>query len=384
VVRFCDDQHEVGFLVSGLAVVELLKALEYGPQRLVHTGEADPAAPPTARPTWPKMTAGAVWALICASLAFLPFIGVGFAAAAAVLIILAWTRLRATAVMLHTRWMLIVAGVVLAWGVLVSGLATWCWLTPPPGVGQGAVSVAPLASDGWTVRILALLVVLASLSVHEAAHAITAWWCGDDLARSLGRVTLNPMAHIDLFGTLLLPLLLASVGAPVFGYARPVPVRLEGLPRYRRAHILVAAAGPGSNLIMAAWSYSILVAVVCLLRSLLGNAALVELADPLTPIRMSGFAGATVAGLLLSGLKLTFLINVALAFFNLVPIPPLDGSWVLQHLFPSTLGVIYARLRPFGFLVFLALFWTGAFDYLLAPVLFVLGIAKGIIDACFG
>ena len=216
--------------------------------------------------------------------------------------------------------------------------------------------------------------VLLSLTVHEAAHAITAWWVGDGLARSLGRVTLNPMAHIDPFGTVLLPLLLVMANAPVFGYARPVPVRLETLPHHRRAHILISIAGPGSNLLLAAASLMLLLASGCLLRLVVPKVAIANFAavDFLTPVTASGFVLAPAFGALCTILKLSFVINTVLALFNLIPIPPLDGSWVLEHLFPTGLGRLYASIRPYGFLIFLFAIYVGLFKYLIIPVMAVL------------
>ncbi|RME39353.1 MAG: site-2 protease family protein [Planctomycetota bacterium] len=270
-------------------------------------------------------------------------------------------------------------------GLIVSALSLYTLR-----LAEGPVLVVP-EGDGasgasWGVIAGGLIVVLFSLTIHEAAHAITAWWLGDDYARSLGRVTLNPLAHIDLFGTIILPLLLVLAHGPVFGYARPVPVRVESLPRYRRAHILISIAGPGSNLMVAAVSLMLLLGAGCLVR-LLAPQAVVEgfsSFDLARPVHASGFMLAPLFAAFATVMKLSFFINVFLAMFNLIPIPPLDGSWVLEHLFPRTLGRLYANIRPFGFLIFLAAIYFDLFEILFFPVLIVLYPGLGLVGHVTG
>jgi Zn-dependent protease len=189
-------------------------------------------------------------------------------------------------------------------------------------------------------------------------------------------VTLNPLAHIDPFGTILLPALLFWVGGPMFGYARPVPVQVDMLPRRSRAQVLISAAGPASNLLMAAGSLMLLVGIGSGLRLWVGGAEVSNLANPGwgATVRISGFAGASMLAAACTLLKGSFVINVVLALFNLIPIPPLDGSWVLEHLFPRTLGRIYQVLRPYGMLVFVVAVYAHVFDYGMRPVAHVLGL----------
>ncbi|MHC4064621.1 MAG: site-2 protease family protein [Planctomycetota bacterium] len=382
VVRFASPDEEVGFLVPRAEAAELLRRIGYDPTPRARAVEQSPAA--ARGPMWPKMTATAVWGLICASLAFLPFVGIAFALVAGVLIWIQRLASRPTTAMLHVRWMVRISTILLLWGLAVWALSTWTWFQPS-NLESVTVSEADEAAgqSDWTIGILSLLVVLASLSVHEAAHAISAWWCGDDYARSLGRVTLNPMAHIDLFGTVLLPAILWMSGGIVFGYARPVPVRVAGIRRFRRAHILISIAGPGSNLLLAAVSLSLLFASGCVLRRFLPPETMTVFADLWSPgARLTGFALAPLASVLLCGLKLMFLINLFLAAFNLIPVPPLDGSWVLEHLFPGTLGRIYAHVRRFGILVFIALIYTDVLQYLLLPAVIALFVAEALLEAC--
>ncbi|UCF35109.1 MAG: site-2 protease family protein [Phycisphaerales bacterium] len=269
--------------------------------------------------------------------------------------------------------------------VLLSGVGVSAGLLPsrPPDQGNAAQSRKPHAPLGeaiwdrdynWGMIAAGLFVVLLSLSVHECAHAITAWWLGDDYAKRLGRVSLNPLVHIDPIGTVILPLILLLADVGVFGWAKPVPTQPHYTDNPRRSHILVSIAGPGSNLLLAMASLLLLLGLGCIVSlaapdaevSTFGEWAFSE------PVKASGFPLASVFGPLCTVLQLSFLINVFLAFFNLIPIPPLDGSWVLEHMFPSTFGPLIAKIRPFGFLLFLALIYTKVLQYLLLPVLIVL------------
>lgn len=181
----------------------------------------------------------------------------------------------------------------------------------------------------YTISVWVLPVLLA-ITLHEAAHGFVAWRLGDDTAFNRGRVSFNPLRHIDTFGTVLLPALLILLRAPfVFGWAKPVPVNFRRLRHPRRDMILVAAAGPGANLVLAT--------VAALLLNLV----------PLFP---------EVAGQWLSdNFVNAILINLVLAVFNLFPLPPLDGGRIAVGLLPSALARPLARLERFGLLIIVGL-----------------------------
>ena len=182
--------------------------------------------------------------------------------------------------------------------------------------------------------------MLISLTIHEAAHAWTAERLGDSTARLLGRVSLNPLVHIDPIGTILLPLLAAYSGLPIIGWAKPVPVNVNRLRRGRQDFMLVAAAGPISNLLQA-------VAAAVVLRFLL--------------------AGPGGGGLPAQVCVAFIVINLLLAFFNLIPIPPLDGGNVLAGLLPHSADPLIAFLRQWGFVVLYALMLTGVLNAIIEP-----------------
>jgi Zn-dependent protease len=184
-----------------------------------------------------------------------------------------------------------------------------------------------------------LIPLIIAIVFHEVAHGWVANMLGDPTARLRGRLTFNPVKHVDPFGTVLLPMVLAVTGAPVFGWAKPVPVVSQRLRNPRYHMILVALAGPGMNLLLA-------LGAALLFAALVGTAA-------------QGIFWAFIAQNLLNFI----VINVFLAIFNLIPIPPFDGGHVVEGLLPRRLAVHYAGLRRFGFLLLIMLL-------LVVPMLF--------------
>jgi Zn-dependent protease len=169
---------------------------------------------------------------------------------------------------------------------------------------------------------------------HEVAHGFVARVFGDQTAARLGRLTLNPVKHVDPIGTVALPMMLAVAGAPIFGWAKPVPVNPNRLRNPRWHMVLVALAGPGINIVMA-----VLAIVVMAL-----------LAAPYPA------GSGPIAAFVWTNLTNFVLINVMLAVFNMLPLPPFDGSHVVEGVLPRPLSRQYARLRPFGMAAMLILF----------------------------
>jgi Zn-dependent protease len=194
------------------------------------------------------------------------------------------------------------------------------------------------------IAVLALPILFA-ITVHEAAHGWMAKRLGDRTAEMLGRVSLNPLKHIDPIGTILVPLLVFLMSGFVFGWAKPVPVNYRNLHNPRRDSALVALAGPGANLLMALlWAMAIL----------LGVALLQTTQWFAVPLILMGVAGV--------------LFNTVLMALNLLPILPLDGGRVLNSLLPPRMAVTYSKLEAYGLIIVIVLLATGLLGYVLWPL----------------
>lgn len=192
------------------------------------------------------------------------------------------------------------------------------------------------------IKIIALVFAVV---IHEFAHGYAAYLLGDPTAKRAHRLTLNPIAHLDLFGSVILPLVLVFTGSPVLlGWAKPVPFNPAYFRDPRQGVMIVGAAGPLTNFLAA-----------------LASAVLFRLGGPMAP-------------LIAHFLVFFCATNLILGVFNLIPIPPLDGSRILLGILPADLVPAYLRMEPFGFIIIFALLWLGLLDYIVFPVFhFLLG-----------
>ena len=194
--------------------------------------------------------------------------------------------------------------------------------------------------------LLVYVVLLFSLTVHEFAHAFMANKMGDPTARNMGRMTFNPIAHIDIVGTVIFPLIMLFTAVPLFGWAKPVPVNPYNLKNPRKDNLWIASAGPISNFIMA----GILIIVYKNFAS------------------VAGFLPQAVAYPLGVMIFYGAILNAILGVFNFLPIPPLDGSRVVSGILPEELAEKYEMFEPFGFIILYALLFLGVLGLLISPV----------------
>ena len=201
--------------------------------------------------------------------------------------------------------------------------------------------------------IISAFPILIAITFHELSHGLVANKLGDPTAKMMGRLTLNPIAHIDLIGTVLMPLMLIILtnGQFVFGYAKPVPINPMNFRNPRKDMAISAAAGPITNILLSIASILILKLIIAPLSFLLPESLSAPVIKPLVMI-----------------FKSSVIINVVLAVFNMIPIPPLDGGRVLIGFLPYKHAVSFGRIEPFGFIIILILIATGLANYFVIPL----------------
>jgi Zn-dependent protease len=223
--------------------------------------------------------------------------------------------------------------------------------------------------------IIWFIVLLFSLSFHEAAHAWTSEKFGDDTGRLQGRITLNPIAHIDLVGTIVFPILGFLTGFPLLGWAKPVQTNPLLWRDKTKANISVSAAGPISNFILAFVAF-IIIKVLIIGGILFPIGGFFTMVVPVSAV----FADAGQPGYLeplAKFLSVMLMLNVALGVFNLIPVPPLDGSHVLEELLPTSMSAAYEQIRPYGFILLYGLLLLGVFNAIFGPVMRLVEILVG-------
>lgn len=214
--------------------------------------------------------------------------------------------------------------------------------------------VYQIITNKLVVGIISYCVFIISASTHEYSHARSAYKLGDLTAERLGRLTLNPLAHIDILGSVILPIMAAFTGIPVIGWMKAVPVNPYNFEKPEKGQAIVSFAGPFANLIIATFAFF----TIKLLTMNVGGMPLIYKIITTLNIGQNELA-MTVIAIIISFLWLFYIINIMLMFFNLLPFPPLDGGWILRFLLPMEGKRVYDKIYPYGFLILYALLFFG-------------------------
>ncbi len=319
-------------------------------------------APDSALPPGPvdKVVSGtAVAAWILATFVFVPFVGVLPALA---LLVLGILLLVSPTHLLNRK----VGGAAVVLAVLAISVTAVMIFWGHFGLGPAQtfkVKAAP-----WTFKAVAVVVLILSIVLHECAHGLAAWWAGDTTARDEGRLTLNPIPHVDLFGSIILPGILALVpGGLIFGWAKPVPVNPMRYRRHRLGNIGVSLAGVSVNMMLAAGCALALATLGIILRAAYPDLTVTGFAEPFQSTRFTGIPSPGFVGLVADALKVGVVINAVLANLNALPIPPLDGFHVLLSMLPERWAAKLGKLSAYGFMIFLGLLFFKVIDFMLVP-----------------
>ncbi len=206
-----------------------------------------------------------------------------------------------------------------------------------------------LSTINWGNLIVGIFALFLSISFHETAHGYVAYLRGDETAKRAGRLTLNPIAHIDIWGTIIFPLILFITHLPIIGWAKPVPVNVRNLKNPKKDVLYVALAGPFSNVLLGFFFFGLLFIMIKAVP--VNNPSLISILKPIVLF-----------------FTLSIQINFLLAFFNMIPIPPLDGSTILEYFIPYKYRDIYYSIRTYGFIILILAFIFLPFSIIFYPV----------------
>ncbi len=317
----------------------------------------------------PALSRPAVWILLLIPLAFVPLFRVTFphvglwpAAAVAILSLRTLGGSPSPADRAVAR-----GGIAVVIATAVFTAVTLLSDNLPGNIPQLEIGKGGKATDWW-IKGATFAVLILSISLHECAHALSAWYSGDSTAKDAGRLTLNPIRHVDLFGTIILPAILTVLpGGLVFGWAKPVPVAPGRFRNRRRGSVATSVAGVAANLTLALLFASTLGAIGIMLHSRYPEMTSQGFMNPWAQVEFAGLPGAAGWVLLVEILKSGVSLNMILFCLNILPVPPLDGFGLLEGVAPQAVQPLLARVRGWGAILFLGLVFTKALDYLLIP-----------------
>jgi Zn-dependent protease len=260
------------------------------------------------------------------------------------------------------------------------------WLTIPVAAGflYPIVQATPQYLE-WLLTGLTVYVLFFSVVLHELAHGLAAYSCGDPTAKNAGRLTLNPISHVDLFGTLIIPIVLSVSKAPtVLGWAKPVPFTPTALRQHPRDQVFLAIAGPFTNFTLSYLCFTGYLISGVVFKRLFPEVDFPSIFSLLSAVTLPVIPGQAfwIVGLKLLGTGM--MINAVLGVFNLIPFPPLDGSWLLKAVLPKKVSVVFGKIQAYGFILFIIAAMSGVLKVFLYPVLMILGVFSWIAGMVLG
>jgi Zn-dependent protease len=236
----------------------------------------------------------------------------------------------------------------------------------------------------WLTIGISIYVLFFSIVVHELCHGLAANFCGDPTAKDAGRLTFNPISHVSLVGSIAVPLVLYFMKAQmIFGWAKPVPFNPIKLRQHPRDQVMLAIAGPLSNFTLAYLCFTLYLIVGVGFHHLFPDASVPIHIDFFSPISFQNVSFEAVWFVLFEILSFGMVINVVLGVFNLIPFPPLDGSWILKALLPTKIMGFFGKLQIYGFILLLIALRFGLLDIFFYPAWIVLGIFYGVAGIVF-
>lgn len=259
------------------------------------------------------------------------------------------------------------------------------WLILP----VGAVILYPYLKETpqyleWLTTGLMFYVLFFSVVTHELSHGVAAYFCGDTTAKDAGRLTFNPVSHISIFGSILVPLGLHLMHAPfVFGWAKPVPFTPTRLRQHPRDQVMLAVAGPLSNFTLAYLCFNTYIFIGYVFNHLFPESR-IYMEFGFTPITIEQVPYEAAWFVLFTILGFGMVINVILGVFNLIPFPPLDGSWILKALLPKKITVVFGKIQIFGFVFLIIALQLGLLEIFFYPAMILLGLFQLLANVCLG
>lgn len=236
----------------------------------------------------------------------------------------------------------------------------------------------------WLMTGLSVYVLFFSVVLHELAHGLAAYYCGDPTAKEAGRLTVNPFSHIDPIGTLFVPIGLALMKSEtMIGWAKPVPFTPTSLRQHPRDQVFLAFAGPLTNFTLAYLSFTAYLIIGLVFKQLFPTTHVPMLMDIWATLTFPGLPFEPFWIVLFKLLGFSMITNAVLGVFNLIPFPPLDGSWLLKAVLPKKLTVWMGKLQTYGWILFLVLAFSGALRVFIYPVILMIGIFSWIANFVF-